>query len=106
MEKIRRARRNESAWRDLVDRQRDSGLTAAVFCEQEGITPASLYAWRSRLSRGSQIDSTVVHASSKGSVKVDSPAEFIDLGSEGSSRSRFEVRLDLGRGVLLHLVRD
>jgi hypothetical protein len=30
---------------------------------------------------------------------------FIDLGALGSGRSRFEVRLDLGGGVLLQLVR-
>jgi hypothetical protein len=32
--------------------------------------------------------------------------EFIDLGAIDSSRGRFEVRLDLGGGVLLHLVRS
>jgi hypothetical protein len=31
---------------------------------------------------------------------------FIDLGALGSSRSRFEIRLELGHGVLLHLVRN
>jgi hypothetical protein len=29
MEKIRRQRRSESAWRELVDRQEQSGLTVA-----------------------------------------------------------------------------
>ena len=33
-------------------------------------------------------------------------SSFIDLGSLGSSLSRFEVRLDLGTGVVLHLVRS
>lgn len=106
MEKIRRERRSESAWRDLVDEHRKSGLTAAVFCEQEGITPASLYAWRSRLGRSSPIESPGTHAPSKSGANVDPPVEFIDLGSVGSTQSRFEVRLDLGQGVLLHLVRD
>ena len=35
-----------------------------------------------------------------------SSGEFIDLGALGSGRSRFEVRLDLGGGMLLHLVRS
>jgi len=35
-----------------------------------------------------------------------SSGEFIDLGALGSGRSRFEVRLELGGGVLLHLVRS
>jgi hypothetical protein len=42
MGKIGRQRRSESAWRDLIERQKDSGLTVPVFCEQEGITPASM----------------------------------------------------------------
>ena len=49
MEKIGRQRRSESAWRELVDRQEQSGLTVAQFCEREGIKSASLYGWRSRL---------------------------------------------------------
>jgi putative transposase len=105
MEKTRRARRSESTWRDLIERQKSSGLTVPVFCEQEGITAASLYAWRSRLSRGSQIEPTGTRTSRKGGTRIDAPVEFIDLGSMGASRSRFEVRLDLGQGVLLHLVR-
>jgi hypothetical protein len=30
---------------------------------------------------------------------------FVDLGTLSASGSRFELRLDLGGGVLLHLVR-
>ena len=52
MEKIGRQRRSESAWRELVDRQEQSGLTVAQFCEREGIKSASLYGWRSRLREG------------------------------------------------------
>jgi hypothetical protein len=32
-------------------------------------------------------------------------ASFIDLGPLGSRASRFDVRLELGDGVVLHLVR-
>lgn len=51
MEKIGRQRRSEIAWRELVDRQEQSGLTVAQFCEREGIKSASLYGWRSRWSQ-------------------------------------------------------
>ena len=37
--------------------------------------------------------------------KESPPAGFIDLGSLGSGVSRFEIRLQLGQGVALHLVR-
>jgi hypothetical protein len=38
-------------------------------------------------------------------VSGQSPAQFIDLGALGASRSRFEVRLEFGGGVVLSLVR-
>lgn len=36
-------------WRKRVGRYRGSGRTVAGFCEQEGISTASFYAWRKRL---------------------------------------------------------
>jgi hypothetical protein len=105
MEKISRQRRSESAWREIVERQAQSGLTVPVFCEREGITAASLYGWRSRLKEGSQSPS-VSPAVLKKSIPSEGPASgFIDLGSLGTSGARLEVRLELGSGVLLHLVR-
>ena len=39
-------------WQQRLDRFRDSGLTTSAFCDREGISPASFYAWRRRLQRG------------------------------------------------------
>ena len=104
MEKIGRERRSESAWREIVERQGQSGLSVKAFCEREGIKAVSLYGWRSRLHRGLQNKSAPARAPRK--VRLEKPTgEFIDLGALSESRSRFEVRLDLGGGVLLHLVR-
>ncbi len=36
-------------WQQRLDRFRTSGLTVANFCEREGISTASFYAWRRRL---------------------------------------------------------
>jgi len=36
-------------WRKRLGQYRGSGLTVAGFCEQEGISTASFYAWRRRL---------------------------------------------------------
>ena len=102
MEKIGRERRSESAWREIVARQDQSGLSVKAFCEREGIKAVSLYRWRSRLQR--EDSSAPGHAPRK--ARPEKPTrEFIDVGALSSSRSRFEVRLDLGGGVLLHLVR-
>ncbi len=51
MEKIRRERRSADAWREIVTRQEQSGLSVHAFCAQEDVEPASLYAWRSRIGR-------------------------------------------------------
>lgn len=104
MEKIGRERRSESAWREIVSRQNESGLSVRAFCEREGIKAVSLYGWRSRLRQEARGQSAPEPAPRRARPKK-AAAEFIDLGSLTSSRSRIEVRLDLGGGVLLHLVR-
>jgi transposase-like protein len=104
MEKIGRERRSESTWREIVARQAESGLSVQAFCEREGIKVASLYGWRSRLRQEGQDESTPPREARR-APQEKATGEFIDLGALSSSRSRFEVRLDLGGGVLLHLVR-
>jgi transposase-like protein len=39
----------ESYWRRAVGRQACSGGSIAAFCEAEGVSTASFYAWRKRL---------------------------------------------------------
>jgi len=70
-------------WRELVDRQRFSGLSVAGFCAGHGVSACSLYAWRKRLAAA--------------------PA-FVEVHQmPGSSRSRaaIEVRLRGGRRLLV-----
>ncbi len=105
MEKSRRERRRESVWREIVRRQAESELTVQAFCEREGIKSASLYGWRSRL-RGDLKNRSVPRRASRAQRPERAVGDFLDLGALSSGRSRFEVRLDLGGGVLLHLVRS
>jgi transposase-like protein len=39
----------ESYWQQAVERQARSGDSIAAFCEAEGVSTASFYAWRRRL---------------------------------------------------------
>jgi hypothetical protein len=100
-----RQRRSESAWREIVARQEHSGLTVTEFCEREGLKAASLYGWRGRLRQGA-VGEKISPTIARRALAKKSSEEFIDLGAIGASHGRLEVRLDLGGGVLLQLVRS
>ena len=36
-------------WRDLIERQRTSGLSVAVFCRRDGVAASSFFAWKRKL---------------------------------------------------------
>lgn len=79
-----------------------------AFCAQESINPSSFYRWRG-LSGDPQARS-VGDLATREVARVEqralrTAAEFVDLGSLGTTRSRVELRLDLGDGLLLTLVR-
>jgi hypothetical protein len=75
-------------------------LSVEAFCRREAISAASFYRWRGLLSdKGTRGD---------GGNHDTAPA-FVDLGllkSGTSARSRIDLKLDLGDGLILHLVRS
>jgi hypothetical protein len=94
-------RRDESQWRALLSRFSGSGLTVAAFCEREGVSTASFHRWRERIRGGIRDDGGEVI------VSPSAPA-FLDLGCLDATASRaapIDLRLDLGGGLTLHLVR-
>lgn len=95
-------RRSEETWRELVARQARSGLSVQAFCRQERLNTWTFYGWRSRLRGRTAIAEPAAVCGSTESVPT---AGFIDLGALGSSSPRCEIRLDLGGGVVLQLVR-
>jgi putative transposase len=96
-------RRDAGTWREIVDRQVQSGSTVAEFCQREGLSVASFYGWRSKLRQKSDAGSVVV--TEKPRQSESNAGGFIDLGALGVRGPRVEVRLELGGGVALHLVR-
>jgi|SRR5882672_2071006 len=102
MKQVMRRRLGADVWRELVATFADSGLGVRAFCAQQGINASTFSWWRSRLN-----GSSGAHASPGRSSMVPA-GEFVDLGSlraPGSPPERFELRLDLGGGLSLHLVR-
>ena len=100
--KSKRIRRNEVKWRALLSRFSASGLSVAAFCEREAVSTASFYRWRGLTGQrdGGEI------------VTVPNPSAFVDMGTLGTPPSApisfpapLDLRLDLGGGLSLHLVR-
>lgn len=90
------SRRNPHEWRSLLARFDDSGLGVAAFCRQEAISAASLYRWRRLLGEGGE------------AVSRETAPTFVDLGTLNSAatpRPQIDLKLDLGDGLILHLVR-
>jgi transposase len=76
----------ESRWREVLGRQRSSGLSVAAFCRRHGIAAASLYAWRRRLS-----------VAAPGRAFVD--AKLTDVPAPADAAGLVEVCLRGGRRV-------
>jgi putative transposase len=97
-------RRGVGEQQALLLRYERSGLEVSEFCRREGISAASFYRWRAQ--RGAVVDDDgEIHDDAVARAQV--PA-FVDLGALGAmtpARARLDMRLDLGDGVVLHLVR-
>lgn len=112
MEQIKRRRLGADAWRAILERFSRSDLTVQSFCQQEGVSVASFYLWRSKLagSQGRLRPARTV-------VARQPNAGFLDLGTlttlthearppTQTAPRCFELRVDLGGGLQLHLVRS
>jgi hypothetical protein len=91
----KRQRRSREQWQALLARFESAGLRVASFCANESISEASFYRWKGLL------------ASSRAGQDIAQAVGFVDLGAmaSGAREARLELRLDLGGGVVLHLVR-
>ena len=95
------SRRSRHEWRSLLAKFDGSDMGVEAFCRRQAISAASFYRWRSLLGNGGGGDGGAGAAS-------DTVPAFVDLGtldSASSSKPRIELKLDLGDGLSLRLVR-
>ncbi len=100
MEKVRRRRYGAETWQKILGRFEESGLDAPAFCTRERVSMPSFRRWQKRL--GGESDRAVVTRAAEVTGKA---AGFIDLGDVRAGGARFEVRLELGAGIVLSLAR-
>lgn len=94
------SRRSLSHWRLLLSKFDGSGMGVEAFCRRETISAASFYRWRKLLATDDDAG---------GGVGSETAPAFVNLGtlSPGSlPRARIDLRLDLGDGLIVHLVRN
>lgn len=91
--------RSEGQWRLLLQRFAGSGSSVEAFCQREGISPASFYRWRTRL--GSQVKGALPAREYHAPVFIDAGT----LSVKPALSARLELKLDLGEGWVLQLVR-
>jgi hypothetical protein len=97
--------RNEAQWRSLLSRFSDSGLSVGAFCGREAVSTASFYRWRGLIERHDGGEGPAVRSEA---LAVHGRSPFLDLGAvrgEAARGAPVELRLDLGGGLTLHLVR-
>ena len=94
-------RRSAEEWRDIFERRAASGLSMATFCQREGIAKSSYERWRTQLAHA---------ARDAGAALSPTGVGFVDAGvlaqhATGDTAERINLRLELGHGIVLHVVR-
>jgi hypothetical protein len=104
--KVRRPRQKPEAWRAVMTRFGTSGMSVVEFCRRESLCKASFYRWRALLGQVAEMELP--------GKTVPEPPDFVDLGmltqaptakAAAKPLGRLELTLDLGGGLVLHLVR-
>jgi hypothetical protein len=88
-------------WREVIERQRASGLAVATFCRQNAVAASSFFAWKRRLSATAPafVEATAAARPSPPKSDAETPAARPEAGVAGGEVSAIEVRLRGGRRV-------
>jgi len=103
----KRRRLDSQSWQVLLDRFDGAAMTIEEFCVREGLARSSFTRWRSRLRPvAKRVVAPLATAKPVGDVPK---ASFVDLGLLGAAAVgepvAVDLRIELGGGISLHLVR-
>jgi len=101
VERTQRQHPSAAQKRTIMSRFAESGLGVEAFCRRESISTSSFYRWRSLLDDSSPRE-VVTRKALRATPRA--PA-FVDLGPLRGAHAPLTLHLDLGGGVLVHLVR-
>lgn len=93
--------RGRDEWQSLISGFEQSALSVEAYCRRESISAASFYRWRGILG------GKALRRPETAMAGATTPA-FVDIGPLNAApvhRPRLDLRLDLGEGLVLHLVR-
>lgn len=111
MKAIKRRRLGKQAWSDVMRRFEGAGATVSQFCVREGLSAQSFYRWRQRLAVDGQEAASRAQTSALMRQRPSEAGSFIELGELPGAQpalqagGALELRLDLGGGVVLQIVR-
>jgi len=112
-----RRRLDEQSWRTVLARFDGAAMTLKEFCRREGLTRSRFSLWRSRLRTDPLRTPAAAVAKSVAKPVTKSAAlapklPFVDLGLLGAAaptpaaeHTGIDLRIELGGGLSLHLVR-
>jgi putative transposase len=102
-----RRRLSAQAWSEVFRRFDGSGESVTGFCKREGLHTSSFRRWHRRLAAPAT-PITPQAREPREAKRQASAASFIEMGAMGAASQpagRLEVRLELGGGLVLQLVR-
>lgn len=103
-----RISRSREQWRDLVMEQRRSGLGLGAFCQRVGASTAAFGKWRKHFAEAPEpAERTRAVLRKRDAARADEkPATFVEIASPMRPlKTGVKLRLDLGGGIVLEVVR-
>ena len=103
-----RQRLGIDAWRKVFHRFERADMTVGEFCKREGLHTSSFRRWQRRLASMAATPLATQAREPREATRQAPTANFIEMGAMSAASQpagRLEVRLELGGGLVLQLVR-